>query len=130
MATKKRPLVIEKAMADLKQHARNEIAKKQVFHFRLEPEHIKALYELAGKQRKPAGTMVREWVTEKIADESRVKKSISYKSIETQSASMVMEHSSDRLYDLEMRLKRLEKQLRVQKDKSIQKATSKKSKGK
>jgi hypothetical protein len=57
----------------LKALARKRVAQRQVFHFRLEAENIEALYEIAGKEKIPVGTMVRKWVTERLHEENSKK---------------------------------------------------------
>lgn len=53
----------------LRAQARKRVEQRQVFHFRLEAENIEALYEIAGKEKIPVGTMVRKWVTERLHEE-------------------------------------------------------------
>jgi prophage antirepressor-like protein len=60
---------IDKREAQLRAEARKEIAKREIFHFRIDSESIEKLYEVAGKKRKPVGTMVREWVMERLDHE-------------------------------------------------------------
>jgi bacterioferritin (cytochrome b1) len=50
----------------LKEKARERVTQREVFHFRLEPENIEALYEFAKAENLPVGTMVRKWVVERI----------------------------------------------------------------
>ena len=49
--------------------ARAEVAKTEIVQFRLDPTNILRLYELAEKSKKPLGTMVRNWVLERMASE-------------------------------------------------------------
>jgi hypothetical protein len=59
-----------KMRAKLKNQARSEIARKEVVQFRLEPDAIEQLYDIAGKRRKPVGTLIREWIMERLQVES------------------------------------------------------------
>jgi hypothetical protein len=60
---------LQKRKAELKKMVHAEIVRREVMQFRLEPENIEKLYQVAVKKRRPVGTLVREWVTEKINNE-------------------------------------------------------------
>jgi predicted HicB family RNase H-like nuclease len=49
------------------------VAVRGQFNFRLEGKDIKRLYKLAGKQQRPVGTLVREWVLERLKKEESSK---------------------------------------------------------
>ena len=60
---------LERLKAQTKKQAREEVAKREIFHFRIDTESILELYKLAEKRRKPVGAMVREWVLERLGHE-------------------------------------------------------------
>lgn len=49
--------------------SRAAVAKKELVQFRLEADKIVKLYEIAAENEMPMGTMLREWVSERIAQE-------------------------------------------------------------
>lgn len=49
--------------------ARAEVAKTGMVQFRIDEESIQRLYDRASELKKPIGTMVREWVLERLAAE-------------------------------------------------------------
>ncbi len=51
--------------------ALDAVAQRGVMQFRLDAESIKELYALADSKRKPVGTLVREWVLEKLESERK-----------------------------------------------------------
>ncbi len=57
---------LQKRKAELKKLVHAEITKREVMQFRLEPENIDKLYQIALKQRIAVGTLVREWIIERI----------------------------------------------------------------
>ncbi len=57
---------LKKRKAELKKLVHAEIVRREVLQFRLEPENIDRLYRIAAKKRKPVGTLIREWMIEKI----------------------------------------------------------------
>jgi hypothetical protein len=61
---------LEKRKAEMTSRARAEVAKTEIVQFRLDPANILRLYELAEKNKKPLGAMVRNWVLERMAVES------------------------------------------------------------
>ncbi len=64
---------LKKRKAELKKIVHAEIIKREVMQFRLEPENIDRLYRIAAQKRKPAGTLVREWIIDRIDDEQKTK---------------------------------------------------------
>jgi hypothetical protein len=46
--------------------ARTSIAKSEVLQFRLEPDSILEIYEIASEKKLPVGTMLRQWVLERV----------------------------------------------------------------
>jgi len=63
------PEELEKRRKKLQEEALDSVAARGQFNFRLDGTDIKRLYELAGNRHKPVSTMVREWVTERLAAE-------------------------------------------------------------
>lgn len=57
---------LKRRKAELKKIVHAEIIKREVMQFRLEPENIEKLYRIAAQKRKPVGTLVREWIVERI----------------------------------------------------------------
>lgn len=51
------------------QEALRSIAKTEQLNLRIDSEGIERLYEMSGKVGKPVGTMVREWITERLDQE-------------------------------------------------------------
>lgn len=51
---------------NLRKEAHNRVLKDEVMKFRLESETLERLLTLAAKSNKPVGTLVREWVIEKL----------------------------------------------------------------
>lgn len=56
----------QKAILNLRKEAESRVIKDEVMRFRLESETLQRLLELSKKLGKPAGTIVREWVTERL----------------------------------------------------------------
>ena len=56
----------EKAIANLREEAHCQVLKNEVMRFRLEAENLDRLLKFAKKINKPVGTLVREWVIEKL----------------------------------------------------------------
>jgi hypothetical protein len=56
----------QKAILSLRKEAEERVIKDEVMRFRLESETLQKLLELSKKTKKPAGTLVREWVIEKL----------------------------------------------------------------
>lgn len=57
---------LKRRKAELKKIVHAEMIKREVMQFRLEPENIEKLYRIAAQKRKPVGTLVREWIVERI----------------------------------------------------------------
>jgi hypothetical protein len=51
------------------QEALRSIAKTEQLNLRIDAEGIERLYEMSGKIGKPVGTMVREWIMERLEQE-------------------------------------------------------------
>src|SRR5580658_8976150 len=60
---------LEKRIEKLKKKARDYIAKTEIIQFRLDENTYCELFSLAEHQRKPIGTLVREWITDKVKQE-------------------------------------------------------------
>jgi hypothetical protein len=61
---------LQQRMIKLKADARAQVVKTEVMHFRLDADSIGKLYVTAGEKGKPVGTLVREWVLERLKLES------------------------------------------------------------
>jgi hypothetical protein len=59
------PALAEK-VAKLKKKARNYLIKTEVMQFRLDQETYRALFSIAENRQRPVGTLVREWITERV----------------------------------------------------------------
>ncbi|HEY9871324.1 MAG TPA: hypothetical protein V6D08_19350 [Candidatus Obscuribacterales bacterium] len=66
---------LAKRKAAMAARARAEVAKTEIVQFRLDADNISRLYEFATALRKPVGTLVREWVLERMASEQGGSKS-------------------------------------------------------
>ena len=64
----------ERAILNLRQEAHKRVVKDEVMKFRLEAETLERLLALASKLNRPAGTLVREWVVEKLDEADSGKK--------------------------------------------------------
>jgi hypothetical protein len=60
---------LQKRKTAMAARAKAEIAKSGIVQFRFEPANILKLYEASAKCKKPVGTMVREWVLERLQQE-------------------------------------------------------------
>lgn len=81
---------LQKRKAELKKMVHADVVRREVMQFRLEPESIEKLYKIAVKKRKPIGTIIREWINERIEaeliDPGTTKtraKSLSYRDLRT-----------------------------------------------
>lgn len=78
---------LQKRKTELKKMVRADIVRREVMQFRLEPESIEKLYKIAVTKRKPIGTMIREWINERINAElveSKTRtKTVSYSDLKT-----------------------------------------------
>ena len=61
----------DRAILNLGIEAHRRVLKAEVMKFRLEAETLDRLLKFAAKCNKPAGTLVREWVIEKLDQEER-----------------------------------------------------------
>ncbi|HEY9870606.1 MAG TPA: hypothetical protein V6D08_15680 [Candidatus Obscuribacterales bacterium] len=59
-------IIREDAILNLRQEAQRRVIKDEVMKFRLEAATLERLLRLAQQLNKPAGTLVREWVVEKL----------------------------------------------------------------
>lgn len=86
---------ISKALKEMRQSARAEIARRHVLHFRIDKTNIAAVYKVAAEKKVPVGSMIRDWVLDRLAQEQ--------------------DHASklapDRISELEMRMAILEKKI-------------------
>lgn len=57
--------LLDKATVQMK----NEIAKREVIPFRLDKQNVKLLQNIALQKKMHVGTLVRQWVLERLADE-------------------------------------------------------------
>jgi hypothetical protein len=69
MKKSQKPKKIDKqrAILNLRKEAQERLLKSETMKFRLDAETLKRLLVLAKKLNKPAGTLVREWVIEKVS---------------------------------------------------------------
>lgn len=58
---------LQQRISRVKKKARDYLTKTEIVQFRLDAETYAALFSLAEKHRKPAGTLVREWVSDRIS---------------------------------------------------------------
>ncbi len=64
---------LKKRVKQLKKKARDYIAKTEIVQFRLDEQTYQDLFSIAENERRPVGTIVREWVTERVQQESTTK---------------------------------------------------------
>ena len=62
---------LEKRKAEMTARAKAELAKTEIVQFRLDRKSIMILFKLTEKYRKPLGAMVREWVLERMQQETQ-----------------------------------------------------------
>jgi len=62
---------IDKRGRRLQQEALKSVAKTEQLNLRMDEANIYRLYTLAKNKRKPVGTMVREWIVERLDLEER-----------------------------------------------------------
>ena len=55
----------------MQDEALKSIAKTEQLNIRIDEDSITRLYALAGKQGKPVGTMVREWILDRLGSEEQ-----------------------------------------------------------
>ena len=64
---------LAKAKANLKAYVRKDLSKRELVQFRIDEDHLKQLLEMAEKEKMPLGTMVRDWVIEKLQEKQNTK---------------------------------------------------------
>lgn len=60
---------ITAALNKLRKTARAEVAKREVLHFRIDKPSILEIYEVAAHKKEPVGSMIREWVLDRLQEE-------------------------------------------------------------
>lgn len=60
---------LAKRKNEMTQRARADVAKTEIMQFRLDTDTIQKLYEHADKAKMPVGTMVRQWVMDRLTIE-------------------------------------------------------------
>ena len=65
---------LEQRIGRVREKARDYIAKTEVVQFRLDEITHRELFSIAEQLRRPVGSIVREWVTERIKQELVVQK--------------------------------------------------------
>jgi len=58
-------------MKKLQQEARQRILERGKIEFRVEPELMSAVLDLAKERKLPLGPMIRQWVSERVAQETK-----------------------------------------------------------
>ncbi len=91
--------------------ARAEVAKTGIVQFRIDEESVQKLYDRASLVKKPVGTMAREWVLERLAEE------------DSHSGNEMTKLGEDIVAVINSRFDRLEKILVQKKVSSVPKAT-------
>ena len=105
----KRTPAINKALKEMKQAARQDIAKRCILHFRIDEASILELYEIAGIKKQPIGALLREWMLERLDEE---KGNLKQKKTSQNKGYLSKYRSNDnKLLQLETRLSLLEKQI-------------------
>ena len=66
---------LEKAHLELKDDARQRVAERGILQFRADPETILAVMVAADKAQIPVGSLLRQWVQEKLQLETASEKS-------------------------------------------------------
>ena len=77
-------------MKKLQQEVRQRILERGKVEFRVEPELMSEVLDLAKERKMPVGPMIRQWVSERVAQETR-------KSPKPKSQLDVIERKIDRL---------------------------------
>lgn len=73
------PSELSKRKRETLLQARAEVAKTGIVQFRIDEESIQRLYACAAELKKPIGTMAREWVLERLAEEEGRSSSVTTK---------------------------------------------------
>ncbi|SRR5579885_1086033 len=60
---------IAQALNEMRQAARADVAKRCVLHVRIDEPSILELYAVAASKKQPIGTMIREWLLERLEQE-------------------------------------------------------------
>lgn len=58
-------------MKKLQQEARQRILERGKIEFRVEPELMSVVLDLARERKQPLGPMIRQWVSERVAQETK-----------------------------------------------------------
>ena len=66
---------INKVLSEMKKAARKQVAKREVLHFRIDQANIFEIYEMAASKKTPVGTMIREWIIERLQQEKDMSQS-------------------------------------------------------
>ncbi len=66
----RRPREIDRAVKEFRAASRAELAKTEVVQFRMDTDDLQRLYRVCALNKKPVGTLVREWVLERTGRES------------------------------------------------------------
>lgn len=61
---------LAKRKSEMTARARAEVAKTEIVQFRVDAEVIEKLYECSAEMKLPVGTMVRQWVIERLSLET------------------------------------------------------------
>ncbi len=67
----RRPPHIDKALKEIRSFARAEMAKNQIVQFRVDEADFERLVKMATEKEYPIGTMVRNWVFERLSLEEQ-----------------------------------------------------------
>ncbi|MBZ0189700.1 MAG: hypothetical protein K8F91_25870 [Candidatus Obscuribacterales bacterium] len=65
---------LQKAHSDLKRDARQRIAERGILQFRADPGTVLAVLDAADKLNMPVGTLLRQWVQEKLMMDKAIAK--------------------------------------------------------
>jgi hypothetical protein len=108
---------LRKRKGELAKHARQALAKTEVMRFRLDPKNILQFCELAEKRSQHVGTMVREWVLERMqaelaASDKRSMRSTASKSVPGYSRGIIGGAGDGALTSILQRLDHLETEVR------------------
>lgn len=108
---------LDKLDREVRAQARRDLAKSQIINFRLDPDNVMRLFEVADRKRKALGPMIREWVLERL-DQEQEEASLATKTklsghelVEVREALRRYTTSDERLGELEKRVNALEKRI-------------------
>jgi hypothetical protein len=68
-----RPAEIDKAVKKFRAVSRAELAKREVVQFRMDTDDLQKLFQVCALNKKPVGTLVRDWVIERTEHELSAK---------------------------------------------------------